>query len=204
MGAKNHANHGRDHLPNGSDPIPFGVGDYVFIEEQIAVSNGDPIAFTGIPQVYRHLCVELLGAASDSGDAENHLRVYWNGGISLSYGYAGWWVWDSTSGEMPSAKVDAANYVRAEYVLPDGDVTGTKYGSVTMKFPYYSLDGTQKQVMWQSVGEDYISPDRGVLATYGGGVKNMADDDNAITDLTFKASSYDWFAGSRASLYGIR
>jgi hypothetical protein len=42
MGSKNHANHGRDHLPNGSDPIPtYVVLEIKVIDDASVITVGD-------------------------------------------------------------------------------------------------------------------------------------------------------------------
>jgi len=185
------------------------TGDYVFLQEKVVTTTGDPILFSSIPQGYRHLVVEVLGANTGSSAEENALAVYLNGNGpgSNAFGYSGYYVWDSTDGRITDAAVGTNYAIYIEYVIPsaDGRPAG-KYGSVMLRFPYYSVAGINKNVMWQSAGEDYVSPNAEVLATFGAGVggNEVSAISTAITSIELTGDDYDWKAGSRASLYGIR
>lgn len=203
-----YTDHGWRHAPKaqgGTDPIP-AVGDYVFLQEIIVADDGDPIVFDPISQAYRHLVVELLGASTGSFNVEDRLAVWWNGAQAGVYGYTEAWWWGSSDEGAEGSDTDH-QWVNLDYVMPNGDLeVAGLMGSVTLKFPYYSVADVQKNVMWQSAGQDNLDAVANVLATVGGGTKSIVEaDGDPIVDLSLapRGDSAGWKAGSRASLYGI-
>ena len=176
-------------------------GDYIFLSEQVVANDGDPLGFSGIPQSYRHLVVELTGG-TNGGAGEADLLVAWNG-----YSDFGWAALESdTSGLNGYYKYDDLG-VPLKYLFYELG-PAVPMAVIELRFPYYALANTAKSVVGVAAG--YNDTGDPIYSASGGQVSTdyAPSDTDPITSLTFTihdtSGYYDWAAGSRASLYGIR
>lgn len=186
---------------SGTPGPPGPPGDYVLIDTY-TVATDEAIEFTGISQLYKHLVVELLGLADDTG-GEIDLTLTINGDGSASYGNSAFYIFgDTFDWVSPYEALASGTFIRIGDVL-NGGQDNLSWTSVRIHLPYYRESGvsTLRNVMWQSSGVDWATAAGRILGTFGAGVWNNSD---PITSLAFVPDGVGFWQGSKASLYGIR
>jgi len=187
---------------------PTSGSDYVFLDEQIVASDGDPLAFTAIDQTYRHLVLELLLQAVPGLVTSAYLA--WNG-VEEEYDSAE--IASDTADTPTGSNASDSSGVFLKDIVPVTPTTDPLYAMVTAKLPYYAQASLIKGLLWQAVSindgvENVITASGGGLSVYQ--VDESEADTDPVTSLEVLPAKTDgtivpgsWAAGTRGSLYGI-
>lgn len=173
-----------------------GAAAYELIETVTLANNTTPtVTFSSIPADYKHLQIRASVQSSNSNSLDDVMTLTMNGNASAIYT----WHWlEGTGSSVSSAGYTARNYIRID------TIDTARYGSLS--FTPVVMDILDYANTSKNTTVRYLHGDRGQGTQRIKLASGLYQATNAVTSMTFTGSlaGYNFNAGSRLSLYGVK
>ena len=173
-----------------------GAAAYELIETVTLANNTTPtVTFSSIPADYKHLQIRASVQSTNSNSADDVMTLTMNGNTSAVYT----WHWLQGNG----SSVSSAGYTSRNYIRLD-TIDTTRFSSVS--FTPVVMDILDYANTSKNTTVRYLHGNKGANTQIVKLASGLYQATNAVASMTFTGSlaGYNFTAGSRLSLYGVR
>jgi hypothetical protein len=169
---------------------------YVAIAKTVLTTTQATITFSSIPSSYTDLIVVCSARNSRSDIAISAMNLKFNNTEGTAYSFTKLTVTGLTSSTVGSARATATSSISDIYITTAAGTADT-FNSVEIYIPNYS-GATNKLASISS------NTERNTANAYTAQIAGLFSDTTAISRIDLTAGGYDFVAGSRFDLYGIK